>query len=398
MDSNIITNGFKDEFNVEGEDAGARTFTPGQTEPTLENTQNKTQEQIDAEAIAAGGDLKLGDDYVKDIFKEDTKPDDPNNLSAEEAEQAQKKSLENVNSLFGTSFNNMDEIEAYKAKFSSVEEREKELDILKRQTINPFANDEIRKLNAFTKETGINNMGIFDKIDKANLNEMDPLDAMVLSKIIENPQYIGKEDLLRRTFESNYKLEELDGDERELAEMRMRLDSENAVKHISEVKGKIPQEFQDNSADIIESRKNLEKNWSTKIDTMSESVEPIVVKSTNDKGEEVEVLKFDISKDEIKPHIDAVVKSYIDQGVEISEKNIKEVINIATGFYKQDNLAKIILSAQKVANSEGERNTMRRAHNPSDITVTSRDNSSNKDSNRDFNEFTRKMIAGEAID
>ena len=78
---------------------------------------------------------------------------------------------------------------------------------LKAKPKHNFANDDIAKFNEFVRETGIKDVGVFNKINGTDVANMNDMDALVMQHIIENPTLAGKEPQVRKYFETKYNVD-----------------------------------------------------------------------------------------------------------------------------------------------------------------------------------------------
>jgi hypothetical protein len=112
-----------------------------------------------------------------------------------------------------------------------------------------FANDDVALFNEFVRNTGIKSFDIFSRLNGADMANIDDMDAIVLSRLVLNPELAKKEPQLRKHIEKTYNVdpESVEEDELEINKIGLAEEGYKAKMKLQELKGKlkIPEQIPD---------------------------------------------------------------------------------------------------------------------------------------------------------
>lgn len=165
---------------------------------------------------------------------------------------------------------------------------------------NPFVDDEIKGFNSFIKKTGIRDMGLYNDISKYEAKEVDPLKAMVLSRVLSAPNELrGREEAVEQAILNGYGVDSYE----DLKEDPIKFvgfigDSAEARNKIESFKEKMttPDNSEEFNVDsffeehTIE-EKNLIESWDVPLKTAFKTIidDKVVRKKLDFSGTEIEV-------------------------------------------------------------------------------------------------------------
>jgi len=181
-------------------------------------------EGIDSAKIAEqitkqGGEVTIPDEKKPDDKPPDDKP--PDEKKPEDIKTEDKKDVPNpeairttmLNEMFGEQYKTVEDVKKANIpgalkELEILRQKNQELDALvKAKPKHQFANDDIAMMNEFVRETGIKDAGVFNKLHVSDVANMEPMDALVLQHVVENPSLAGKEPQVRRYFETKFSVD-----------------------------------------------------------------------------------------------------------------------------------------------------------------------------------------------
>ena len=118
-----------------------------------------------------------------------------------------------LNEMFGEQFKTVEDakkanIPASLQELETLRQKTKELETkLQAKPKTQFVNEDIAKLNEFIRETGIRDVGVFNKLNATDVANMNDIDALVFQHIIDNPALASKEPQVRRYIETKYNVD-----------------------------------------------------------------------------------------------------------------------------------------------------------------------------------------------
>lgn len=258
-----------------------------------------------------------------------------------------------------------------------------ELNAFKEKPPIDFATPEMAKFNQFVKETSISDWGTFSKMNtlstKETLESNDFIEALVTKDILEDPEMIGNEDLLRARYRKQYKMdvnvEELEGEEKEehtFSQIDLRKKGKEAVNKLKEIATK--------TADIP-APVDLVKE-SQRLDESKKAWGPVVDKIASEFKFESPVIEL-LENSTIKPTADilkeftfdtneqAVLKSYVNSILEyskwpeVTQEAVSQAMRLAAPLFIYDRLPKLISEAVEHGKAIATQKVLEKRENPS---------------------------------
>ena len=263
-----------------------------------------------------------------------------------------------LSETLGGKYKNVEELKAadIPGKLKELEELRDANATLKTQAENPvagFVNDDVAKFNQFVKDTGTNDYVMFDKLNKANLENMDSMDALVLKQIIDNPKLIGQETRVKKMLVKKYNInpddvkdEKLSQDDFELNQLNMEAEAGKAQKGLVELKGKIRMpEKPEPPVQTIKppTKEELELNrekWGTVSGVMFDAVKelPFYPEGKENKdGTKNEPFKFAVTAESTKEVHKMISDFCVENQLEPNEKFIASFSPFILGLYVSKN-------------------------------------------------------------
>lgn len=234
------------------------------------------------------------------------------------------------------SIGQLDELEGLRRTKSDLENQ------LKVKPKNNFATDEVALYNEFVRETGIKDFGVFQKINAADIANMDPMDALVNRYILKNPNLAGKEPQVRKFFEKEYNVdpEVVSEDELEINKIGMMTDGDQAKTELKAIKEKLKVPEGSSTPDepkelTPEEKTTLQTGWNNVGTKVTEALANLHVPI---KGSTNPLLSYALSEDEIKGARQFITNYALENRMELNQENVKV---IGTMVYNQLMLNKL---------------------------------------------------------
>jgi hypothetical protein len=296
-----------------------------------------------------------------------------------------------LNEMFGDRFRTVEDFkkanipEALKERDSLRQKVTELTDSLAKKPKHAFASDDIAKFNEFARETGIKDLGVFNKINATELANMSDMDALVMQHIIENPESAGKEPQVRRFLERRYNVdsskidpkrveagdltqEELDQNKLEYDTnlIGVTSDARKAKEKLKEFKDKIkmPEASEDTGAKKwtpeIESKQKTD--WTKVNEAMGDQFDKIPIMP---KGWKEPIADFVLTKEAKKAVLDNALNYVISNQMEVNEENMKSVANAMYSDILFENRNEIYQIIAERARSMSEEEFLKLYHNPS---------------------------------
>jgi hypothetical protein len=346
-------------------------------------------EGVDSAKIAEQITQKTG--KVFDKIPDDKKPDDkPPEKKPDEKKPDIKSEVPNpeairaamLNEMFGEQFKTVEDVKkanisASLHELATLRQKNQELETqVKAKPKHAFVNENVAKMNEFIRETKIEDVGVFNKINATDVANMDSMDALVLQHIIENPSLAGKEPQVRRYFETKYNVDsnkvdagDLTQDELEINLVGVTSDGTKAKAKLMELKSKI--KMPEVPAEETPSGKS---KWAPEVETQQKAIWETVNSKMGEefakipiriKGSTEPIVNFSIPEESKK----AVLKTALDYAVsnqmEVNEANVKAVANMMYSELILANLDQITHAVFERARSMNEAEALKLYHNPS---------------------------------
>ena len=199
-----------------------------------------------------------------------------------------------------------------------------------------FANDEVALFNEFVKETGTHDYGIFKKINSAEVATMEPMEAIITKYVLDHPEQAGKEEQVRKYFETKYNVDpdQVDAADLESNKVPMVADGAIAKKALQELKEKlkVPEVASDPSTPkemTPEAKATLESGWTNVGKNVSTALAKLSIPIKDGKEP---LLDYEISESELKEMADFVKGYAVENQLELTPENSKMV---STMVYNQ---------------------------------------------------------------
>jgi hypothetical protein len=236
-----------------------------------------------------------------------------------------------------------------------------------------FVNDDIALYNEFVRHTGIKSFDVFNKIQSADVANINYMDALVLQRMIENPDLAGQETRVRKYLEKKYNVDpEIITDPEELEENKIGLaeDGARARTKLSELKGKvkIPEpDSNDSGASpkwTPEKETEAKKGWGTVNETMGTTLANIGIPM---KGMKEPIVNFVIPEEAKKAMVAKAIDYAVSNRMEINQDNMKVVAKFMYSEYILQHLDQISHSIFEKARSLTQEEILKLYHNPTPL-------------------------------
>lgn len=292
------------------------------------------------------------------------------------ADQAPDQRGEFLKEIFGDRFKTVDDAKNANISgvFDEVENlRREKAELESKLSVKPktnFANDEVALYNEFVRETGIQNYGVFHKINSSDLSTMEPMDALVTKYIFDHPEQASKESMIRKHFEKKYNVdpEEVDEDDLAINRIGMEADGVSAKKALLEVKGKIKVPEPETETDVApkeltpEEKASLQTGWESVGTNVSKTLAHLQVPIKDGKNP---LLAYEISEAEQKEIKDYISDYAVENRMELNEQNVKIVSTMIYNQLMLNKLPEIVHSVFEKARGMTEEQVHSLYENPS---------------------------------
>lgn len=311
---------------------------------------------------------------VKDTNTEN-KGGDPGADKGGEAPAAEKDDL-TPEKVFGeNTYKSWDEVKAIHEKWTGTAKELEELRTAKTTleeqlagATNPFANDDLAKLNEFVKRHKTSDFTMYSRITNALADAADPIEVIVTEKIFRNPErYKGKEDMLRKQIREqfNYDPADTDADRKQMALFNLEESADQAKAKLSEA----VKDLQPKPNEIPEKRAAdkaaIAGAWKEGLGKLEFKNIPIPIEKEG--KPQPGFVDFALT-DEMKTELFTEMTEYAaGKGLQLTKETMQEAYSAKLGNFVLKNLPKIALViAQKARTLEGEEYD-KLIHNPSGL-------------------------------
>ena len=328
-----------------------------------------------------GGDPPPATDPPKtDPPKTDPPKTDPPKKDVPDPEAIKSAML---NEMFGEHFKTVEDVKkanipASLQELETLRQTKKDLETqLQAKPKTQFVNEDIAKLNEFIRETGIKDVGVFNRLNATDVANMDNIDALVFQHIVENPTLAGKEPQVRKYIETKYnvdskKVESGDLTQEELDVNLIGIASEGAKAKVKlqELKGKIkmPEIPKDEKPEGGKSRWTPEIETNQKAlwkDGYSKLYESFATIGIPVKGGTAPIINFGVPEESRGKVLKNVTDYMVNNQLEVNEANVKTAVNMARADLILSNLDQIIHAVSEHVRSLKEEEYLKLYHNPS---------------------------------
>lgn len=252
--------------------------------------------------------------------------------------------------FFGEEFTNWDSVKTeIPQRLSRITELQKEIEALKGRPDYEFASPEIAEFNAFAKNTGVSDFGVFNQV-RTITPENAPIELMVLKQVMENPAYRGKEGDLKAKIMKDYQVDPdmYSATEIELNNIKLMEDAKKAGDWLSDLKGKMQVVAPDPEAQKAKQLERVEA-WKTKIQDLVTRIDKIPVPIPDgDKFKSLAdfVLKEDVRNKYVEP------LSKVASDLEVNDENLQRLERSYRNEVIVENLPYILDHALKLREAE----------------------------------------------
>ena len=287
--------------------------------------------------------------------------------------------------IFGDQFTSVEDL-----KKINIPERLKEVDTLRQQieslsaekeqlssklSVKPktsFANDDVALFNEFVRNTGIKSFDVFSRLNSADMANMDDMDAIVLSRLMENPNLASKEPQLRKHIEKTFNVdpESVEEDELEVNKIGLAEEGYKAKLKLQELKGKLklpeqsPNEDSKDQKWTPEQETQVKTIWSTASRAMGEKLSQIPLYLP---GSKEPLTNFVVSEDVMKAIESEAINNAMGKRMDASNDNITNTAKFMYSEMIMRNFDKILHTVFEKARSLTDKEVREKYHNPSPI-------------------------------
>lgn len=380
---------------MEGTDA-VKEFLTGTglaADPNVEKQETTSTEQTQQTVQQTQETVQTGTENQQTQQTKETA--DTGTAEAKPIELSDDQRLFAINQHFGTAYTSLAEAGKVKEEWSEVSnlrEYKSKYEELEAAPRFKAATPGIDELNRFALATGIDDTGIIKQIRRfENAAEKDPIEAIVLSKVIEKPSLAEDIDTLRLRVQRQYanlkiNTEDLEGEELQRAQEDMKLaqfslkqDADDAIAKISEVTGKAKSYVPPQEAAIQSTKAQQEANQAQWKATLSNKAirdlfSSIPVQVSLGKDEQGNPIienapPITLTPQEVDEAIDTVSKYFAGNNLtpdaETVNSAVSQQLDIIRALRWQETTAKVVEA--KVAKAILERD--KAAHNPSGVLI-----------------------------
>lgn len=293
-------------------------------------------------------------------------------------------SLKAINTQLGTNYQSLDEINSLKEEIAAIPTYKEIKTKFETEPPKPkFASPRLEELNTFIAATNIDDEGMFKSLKQyTNSDKTDHIQALTLAKLIANPDLIDDADKVRQLVASEYRLEvdedaDPDTENRrvEMEKFKLKMAAQEANKSIEQLMGKVTSYKEALPPDnTIVNQQKMESNqlqWKTTVsdNTFKDNLKawewqvPLGKVGSIDLG--TENVKFELTEEQFKNAHEFVSSHVLNNGVEHTPEQIKEVIELAKNVTILGNFQEILQKASLAAVEKYEKENLKAIHNPS---------------------------------
>jgi hypothetical protein len=288
-----------------------------------------------------------------------------------------------LNEMFGDHFKTVEDVKkanipASLQELTTLRQKNKDLETqLQAKPKTQFVNEDIAKLNEFVRETGIKDVGVFNRLNATDIANMSDMDALVMQQIIENPSLAGKEPQVRKFLEKRFNVDskqvesgDLTQDDLEINLIGMTSEGAKAKTKLQELKSKIKMP-EPPKEDIPEGGK---AKWTPEIETKQKALwengytklyEKFATIEIPIKGGTAPLINFGIPEESRSTVLKNVTGYMVNNQLEVNEANGKAAINMARAELILSNLDQIIHAVSEHVRGLKEEEYLKLYHNPS---------------------------------
>jgi hypothetical protein len=237
---------------------------------------------------------------------------------------------------------------------------------------NNFANDDVALFNEFVKTTGNRSFDVFQRLNGKDVANMDDMDAIVLTRMLDNPGLSAKEPQLRKHVEKTYNVdpEQVSEEELEINKIGLAEDGYKAKLKLQELKGKLKIPEPDQSAPPTtpvwtpEQENQAKAIWTAANKAMGEKLSKIPIFMPNNKEP---FINFAIPEETQKAIETNALDFAVSNHMEANEENLTSVAKFMYSELIMRNLDHIAHSIFEKARSMTQEESLKFYHNPTPL-------------------------------
>lgn len=293
--------------------------------------------------------------------------------------------LKAFNELMGTSYATVDDINPLKADIAEIPSY-KEIKT-KYETAPPkpkFASPRLEELNTFIAATNIDDEGVFKSLKRyTNTTEKDSLEALILAKLIKNPNLIDDREMVRETIADGYNLTiDPDGDPIEEAKrvekekFKMKMAAQEANELIESTMGKVTAYVEaqpkDNTAENQQKVESNQLQWNTTTSDNSfkeqfKAIEVAVPLGKTASGVDLgtETIKYELTAEQQANQLNFIQYYIKENKLEHNDEAKRNLVELVHNMNILGNLPSILAKATQAAVAKADLEHIKAVHNPS---------------------------------
>jgi hypothetical protein len=231
-----------------------------------------------------------------------------------------------------------EEWDSIKQKLSEVSDLRRKAELAEGLPKAVFANEKVAGYNEFLKKhPQIENFGFYEGV--SNLTAEDPIQVLTVKWILDNPEYVGKEEMVSRMLTKEYKVDTSLFSEEEVEMNKMKL-NRAAKDAFTEIEG-LRQTFKSPSAPTTEDLGKRETEWKSAVSEELGSFDKLPIPILNAQTGKPELyLEFEIPKEMRSSYEAASVKAYA-QMANVDEKTKSRIKSDFVQSFLYNNFAQI---------------------------------------------------------
>lgn len=235
-----------------------------------------------------------------------------------------------------------------------------------------FANDDVALFNEFVKTTGIKSFDVFNRLNGSDVANMDYMNAIILARLLDNPELTAKEPQLRKHVEKTYNVdpEQVSEEDLEVNQIGLAQEGARAKAKLLELKGKLkipepePSEPASTPKWTPEQENQAKAVWSAANKAMGEKLSKIPIYMPNNKEP---FINFAIPE-EVQKTIEANALDFaVSNHMEANEENLTSVAKFMYSELIMRNLDHIAHSIFEKARSMTQEESLKYYHNPTPL-------------------------------
>lgn len=338
-------------------------------------------------AQLAGGDPPPADPPPADPPKPGTPPADPPPVDPPKpgAAGTPPDATGMLKEIFGDQFTSVDDL-----KNKNIPNVLKEYDQLRQQVealsaekeeltgklnLKPktaFANDDLALFNEFVKTTGIKSYDVFNRLNGVDPANMQYMDAIILSRLLENPELAAKETQLRKHVEKTYNVdpEQVSEDDLEVNQIGLAQEGAKARATLQELKGKlkVPEPEPETPSGppkwTPEQETQAKTTWGNANKAMAEKLSTIPYYLPNSKEP---IINFTVPQESISAIQEEAVQFALSNRMEATQENLETIARFMYSELKLRNEALANHAIFEKARSLTKEEALKFYHNPTPL-------------------------------